>query len=45
MERGHIIPQRENMLGIADIDGDRRGGQDFLDTLYIARLGATERVD
>jgi hypothetical protein len=34
MYRGHIIAQYKNIFNIADIHGDRRGGQDFLDTLY-----------
>jgi hypothetical protein len=34
MYRGHIIAQCKNMFDIADIHGDKRGGQDFLDTLY-----------
>jgi hypothetical protein len=34
MYRGHIIAQYKNVFDIADIYGDRREGQDFLDTLY-----------
>jgi hypothetical protein len=31
MYRGQIIGQYKNMSDIADIHGDRKGGQDFLD--------------
>jgi hypothetical protein len=34
MYRGHIPAERENIFDIADIDGNRRGGQDFF-TPYI----------
>jgi hypothetical protein len=32
--RGHIIAQDTNIFDIADIYGDRTGGQDFVDTRY-----------
>jgi hypothetical protein len=35
MYRGHILAQYEIMFDIAVIDGDRKGGQDFLDRLSL----------
>jgi hypothetical protein len=34
MYRGHILAEWENIFDIADIDGNRRGGQDFFYRLY-----------
>jgi hypothetical protein len=34
MYRGHILAEWENIFDIADIDGNRRGGQDFFCSLY-----------
>jgi hypothetical protein len=37
MYRGHILAEWENIFDIADIDGNRRGGQDFFYALYFAQ--------
>jgi hypothetical protein len=37
MYRGHILAEWENIFDIADIDGNRRGGQDFFYPLSDAR--------
>jgi hypothetical protein len=34
MYRGHILAEWGNIFDIADIDGNRRGGQDFFYPLY-----------
>jgi hypothetical protein len=45
MYRGHILAEWENILDIADIDGHRRGGQDFFYPRYrIIKLYLAQNV-